>query len=145
MPLARYFIWVGGVLLALLSIVNLCLPKLPVIETDNTRLPPVRIHSNQKWPERVVFDTSLQTIVPAQPANAEAIPESPTPEIVIPSEVRQAFAQALPKRTGQMQRVERTEEKKRHLQRKIAKRRGARPALLAARQPQFGWFGVSFW
>jgi hypothetical protein len=30
MPLARYFLYVGGVLLALLFVADMCLPKLPV-------------------------------------------------------------------------------------------------------------------
>jgi hypothetical protein len=145
MPLARYFIWVGGVLLALLLIVDLCLPKLPVIATDTMRLPPIRIHSNQKWPERVVFDTSLQTTIPSRPEETTAIIDDQAPNIVVPSKAWDAFAQAVPKRTNQMQRPERTDEKKHHRQRKIAKRPSARPALFAARQPQFGWFGMRFW
>jgi hypothetical protein len=145
MPLARYFIWISGVLLALLFIADAWLPKPRAIATDNTHLPPILIHSHEKWPERVVFDTSVLTVIPAQPANAAAITDGPAPEIVIPSEVREAFAQAPPKRTGQMQRAERTEEKKHHHLRRIARQSGPRPALLAARQPQFGWFGMRFW
>ena len=34
----------------------------------------IRIHSDRKWPERVVFDTSHPAIVPVQTANAEPGP-----------------------------------------------------------------------
>jgi len=72
MPLARYFFFVGGVLLALLFIADACLPNLPVADRASTDLPVIRIHSNRKWPERVVYDTSLPTIIPAQIANTNA-------------------------------------------------------------------------
>lgn len=58
MPVARYFLWVGGVLLALLFIANACLPKLPEGRATDTPRPVIRIYSERKWPERIVFDTS---------------------------------------------------------------------------------------
>ena len=60
MPLMRYFIFVGGALLALLFIADACLPALPVTVAShsNTDLSVIRIHSDTKWPERVVFDTT---------------------------------------------------------------------------------------
>lgn len=64
MPLARYFLYVGGVLLALLLILDAYLPQVPVSERAHVDLPLIRIHSAQKWPERVVYDTSLPTVVP---------------------------------------------------------------------------------
>ena len=55
MPLARYFFFVGGVLLALLFMANAWLPELPA--TDSVAavadIPVIRIHSDRKWPERV--------------------------------------------------------------------------------------------
>ena len=61
MPLARYFLCVGGVLLALLFMVSAELPKVPATQATNTvaELPMIRIHTDRKWPERVVFDTSI--------------------------------------------------------------------------------------
>ena len=58
MPLRGYFLWVGGVLLALLLVADVCLPKLPATTTAGTHPSLIRIHSDQKWPERVVYDTS---------------------------------------------------------------------------------------
>jgi hypothetical protein len=71
MPLLRYFLFVGGSLLALLLVANAALPSAPVPEglTSATDLPPVRIHSERKLPERIVFDTSV-----AMPARAPAAP-----------------------------------------------------------------------
>ena len=37
----------------------------------------IRIHSDRKWPERIVYDTSLPTITPPQIANTEQSAASP--------------------------------------------------------------------
>ena len=60
MPLLRYFLYVGGALLSLILIANLMLPQeaLPGTLTSAAQLPPVRIASDRKLPERIVFDTS---------------------------------------------------------------------------------------
>ena len=64
MPLARYFFLVGGVLLALVFISDFYFPKSPIAERGDIDRQVIRIHSDQKWPERVVFDTNLPTITP---------------------------------------------------------------------------------
>ncbi|MDP1881715.1 MAG: hypothetical protein Q8K88_02420, partial [Bradyrhizobium sp.] len=69
MPIARYFFYVGGVLLALLFAVDAYVPKEPVVGSTAAAAaaaenPTLRIRSDRKWPERVVYDTSLPTIVP---------------------------------------------------------------------------------
>ena len=140
MPLARYFLYVGGALLALLLISNPYLPKLPAADWGNSRPAVIHIHSDQKWPERIVYDTSLPTVVPAQIANIEA--KVAAPEIVASTAGREAFAQLQP--SNQLSDVKKIEPK---LQRhhKIAKRRAAPPVRLAARQMQFGWFGNRIW
>jgi hypothetical protein len=140
MPLARYFLYVGGTLLALLYISDPYLPKLPAAVWGNSRPAIIHIHSDQKWPERIVYDTSLPTVVPSQTANIEA--NIAAPEIVASTAEREAFAQLQP--SGQLSDVKKIEPK---LQRhhKIAKRRIPLPARLAARQMQFGWFGTRIW
>ena len=69
MPVLRYFVFVGAALLALLFVVTEAFPALPVVaqgtNTAAADIPMIRIHSDRKWPERVVFDTSVPTIVPA--------------------------------------------------------------------------------
>ena len=140
MPLARYFLYVGGALLALLFISDLYLPKLPAADWGDSRPVIIHIHSDQKWPERIVYDTSLQTVVPAQIANIET--NVAAPELVASAKEREAFAQLQP--SSQASDAKKREPKLQH-QRKIAKRRAAPPALLAGRQLQFGWFGNRIW
>ncbi|MCA6125870.1 hypothetical protein J6500_28840 [Bradyrhizobium sp. WSM 1704] len=96
MPVARYFLFVGGVLLALLFAVDALVPQGAVVASSSLSSPgidksTVRIHSTQKLPERVVYDTSLPTIVPSQVnAVAAAAPTSAQ------SRVRDTFAQFIP-------------------------------------------------
>lgn len=110
MPLTRYFVFVGGVLLALLLIANACLPALPVAEVSRSSVDRsvIRIHSDKKWPERVVFDTSRPTIAPV-PAPAVVVAEAPSPPKTaavqpvktaavqpVKGRVREAYAQLRP-------------------------------------------------
>ena len=67
MPVARYFLFVGGILLALLFAVDAYAPLHVVAAgavVPSVDKSIVRIHSDQKWPERLVYDTSLPTVVP---------------------------------------------------------------------------------
>ena len=57
MPLARYFLLVGGALLVVLLVAGACLPSLPVVEQVETQRTKIRIQTEMKLPERVVFDT----------------------------------------------------------------------------------------
>jgi hypothetical protein len=72
MPLFQYFAWVGSFLLAALFAANWCIsaptaraPDVPLDQRVN-----IRIHTNHKWPERLVFDTSGSAF--AQAAGAES-------------------------------------------------------------------------
>src|SRR6516225_10307459 len=143
MPLARYFLWVGAVLLALLLIADLSLPELPVARSADARLPAIHIQSVEKLPDRVVYDTSIATIIPAPLANREAnIPAAATVAYI--SAARQAFAQSQPSDAKQPQRSDPRKRDTRQRHHRFATRRAAPSALLAARQP-FGWFGTGFW
>ena len=148
MPLARYFSFVGGVLLALLFILNAFLPKPPVANSANTDLPAIRIHSDQKWPERVVYDTSLPTIIPAQTANTEASAPAPATvdDVVVKMQAQEAFAQLQPSEANQLpQSKPKTPGPKLQHKRKIEKRRAAPSMVLVERHPQFGLFGTGLW
>jgi len=147
MPLARYFLFVGGVLLALLFVVDAALPTLPVTDANRTDTGVdksiIRIHSDRKWPERVVFDTSLPTIVPAQTVKAEAVVPAPPPPTAVAdasakARVREAFAQLVPPEPKKP-------EPKLQPKRKIAKYRAAPPMVQVAQQPRFGFFDNSAW
>lgn len=141
MPLARYLYYVGGVLLALLLIGDAYLPKLPVADRANTISYIIRIHSDRKWPELIVYDTSLPTIA-ARVANMEESAAAPATIAPAKAGEREAFAQLRPSDASQLQSSDpEKREPKLQRQRKIAKRRVAPPAFLLARQQQFGWFG----
>jgi len=135
MPLARYFFVVGGVLLALLFVIDATLPKL----TESVRLEAttdksiIRIHSDRKWPERVVFDTSLPTIVPASASKAEAVASAPPTEASPKARVREAFAQFAPSEPKKP-------EPKPQRKRKLVKPRVVPPVVVVAQQPRFGFF-----
>src|ERR1700746_2864600 len=61
MPLFQYFGWVGSFLLAALFAVNWCcsMPVAPRSDIPRDQKINIRIHTDHKWPERVVFDTTL--------------------------------------------------------------------------------------
>jgi hypothetical protein len=73
-PLARYFIFVGGTLAALLLIAGWCLPTPPAMFADQLAIDRtiIRIKSARKWPEKVVLDTSQPTIAPSVVAGPPA-------------------------------------------------------------------------
>jgi len=99
MPLGRYFFFAGSMLLALLFLADWYMPQLAATqaraELDRTV---IRLHSLRKWPERIVIDTNLPTIVPP-PADvvAEAPPVKPAPAARSPSD---AFALVTPVETA---------------------------------------------
>ena len=71
MPVFQYFGWVGSFLLMTLLAANWCLPA-PIAPQAGVPLDQkirIRIHTDHKWPERVVFDTAGAMV--AQKANAE--------------------------------------------------------------------------
>jgi hypothetical protein len=97
MPLGRYFLYVGGALLALLLVLNAYLPSLEAASATATEYsrPVLRIRSAQKLPERIVIDTSIPTIVPAPTVVAEAKPPAKIPALdalaqISPSDLKSA-------------------------------------------------------
>jgi hypothetical protein len=148
MPLARYFFYVGGVLLALLFVLDSYLPKAPVAERENGNLPIIRIHSERKWPERIVFDTNLPTIIPPRIASDEGrVPSPPAAtDVSVKARGREALAQMQPSNARQPQpsNSRRREPRQQH-QAKTARRHTLPQPFLAERQPQFGWFRNSMW
>jgi hypothetical protein len=92
MPLSRYFIFVGGVLLALLFAADRYMPQLPLEPARADIDRGIRIQSRHRWPERIVIDTSLPTVVPAS-ATADGLPPAALPQARSP---RDALALAAP-------------------------------------------------
>ena len=146
MPVARYFLFVGGVLLALLLAIDAFVPQQTVVASQaapSVNKTVVRIRSDQKLPERVVYDTSLPTIVPSQVAVAPAAAPA-LADATAQARVRETFAQFVP---GEAKKPEPQGQRKR----KIAKPRPAAPMQFAqpqmrvAQQSQFGFFGGPRW
>jgi hypothetical protein len=80
-PMARYFIFVGGTLAALLFIPGWLLPKPPAMFANQSVAldrAVIRIKSAHKWPEKVILDTSQPTITPP------IVMDSPTIQLSIP-------------------------------------------------------------
>ena len=145
MPVARYFLFVGGMLLALLFALAAFAPQQMVV-ADNTA-PSInktvaRIRSDQKWPERVVYDTSLPTIVPPAAATTQ-IAAAPAADVGAQARVRDTFAQFVP---AEAKKLEKQPEPQAPRKRKIAKIRPAQPTRVA-QQPHFGFgfFGSNTW
>jgi hypothetical protein len=159
MPVARYFLFVGGVLLALLLAIDALFPQQAVVASrgaSSVDKTVVRIRSDQKPPERVVYDTSLPTIVPPPAVTGQVVmapvvaPSAPAVAAVsadasAEARVRETFAQLVPaeakKPEPQVQR-----------KRKVVKSRPAPPMQIAqqpqmrvAQQSHFGFFGGSNW
>jgi hypothetical protein len=127
MPLARYFLYVGGALLALLLVLNACLPSPEAsiaATTPAVSRPFLRIHSAQKLPERIVIDTSIPTIVPPPTVVAIASVKAP---------VLDALAQISP---SDLKRAElKKPEPKAPPKRKVAKRQLRQPMVALAQAP----------
>jgi hypothetical protein len=83
----------------------------------------VRIRSDQKLPDRVVFETSLPTIVP--PAAASQITAAPAADVSAQAQVRDTFAQAEAKK------LEKQPEPQAPRKRKVAKIRPAQQMRIA--------------
>ena len=172
MPLLRYFLYVGGALLALLFVVNAAYPTVPLPDTltSASDLPPIRVHSERKLPERVVFDTSVSLpgeapaapvviaqakpqVQPPAPAQSQAAVTPSAAAMSAKARVREAFAQlpqaedAFEPKMSDMATVVVPEPKmypaRPPLKRKVAaKPRSARPMLMVAQQPQQPRFGL---
>jgi len=144
MPLTRYFVWVGSVLLTLLFIADAYLPKLPPAGAIDELPPAIRIHSDQKWPERVVYDTSVPMPKAALAANLE-INSAPPPKVAIASpKLREALAE-LRTIDAKLPANPKQPEARPQGKRNLAKKRAPKPVLFAARRSPFGWFGPTFW
>jgi hypothetical protein len=116
MPLARYFAYIGSVLLALLFLLNWYLPPAAVeaarADVDRST---IRLQSRHKWPGAVVFDTSQPTIVPPPVTITEVAPPARSPLEALamvqqkePSPVVTAAPAAAPKRVVRRAKVART-------------------------------------
>ena len=152
MPVARYFLFVGGVLLALLLAIDALVPQQAVVASQaapSVDKTVVRIRSDQKPPERVVYDTSLPTIVPPQAVTAQAVvpAAAPAPLPWPTPPPRPVCGRPLPSSSRQRRRSP-----SRRFSVSARSPRAVRPAdavaqpqMRVAQQSHFGFFGGSNW
>jgi hypothetical protein len=149
MPLVRYFLCVGGVLLALLFISDAYLPKVPMPGSAAAAdLSMIRINSDRKWPERIVLDTSSPLVAAVQTAKADAPAAAQAAVAEIPAKVRVSEALAQMPASGPKS-LEASDplkpRAKPQQKRRVARKRAAPPMVLVARQPQFSFFANNTW
>ena len=148
MPVARYFLFVGAALLALLFALDAFVPQQVAVASNaaaSIDKTVVRIRSDQKPPERVVYDTSLPTIVPpVVKTQIAAAPVAPVADASAQARVRNTFAQFVP---AEARKLEKQAEPQAQAprKRKVAKARPAQQPVRLAQQQHFGFFGNSTW
>jgi hypothetical protein len=169
MPIFRYFMFVGGALLALLFAADFVWPTSPVAQVVATAgdQPLIRIRSDRHLPDRVVLDTSQPTIAaPVTKTAAVAAPQptaqaDPLADMSAKARVRETFAQFTPK--GDVAAARKVDAKPQQAQAQVAqtqapqaqvpaqpKRKVARahprgqPMMLVAQQPHFGLFNTTW-
>ena len=154
MPVLRYFLFVGGALLALMFGTALLAPQteLPrVVASSSTDMPPIRIHSDRKLPERVVFDTAQPVVAPSVIAQGP-IEEPAAPQLDKTAAARDSYAELVtPQAKAAAVRAPVKKAEARPAKRRVARSRSYGPAydrygsasrpMVVAQQPHFGWFG----
>ncbi|MBR0869722.1 hypothetical protein JQ633_05080 [Bradyrhizobium tropiciagri] len=146
MPLARYFMYVGGALLALLFLLDANLPKLSVAERPSAVRPAIRILSLEKLPDLIVYDTTLPTIIPERVAELPVTVLTENNEISSATRNRDAFAQMqvdVERRRPPGPRMREARQPRKHARHR---RYAATPyAFFAERRPRFAWFENRIW
>ncbi|WP_027555132.1 hypothetical protein [Bradyrhizobium sp. Cp5.3] len=155
MPIFRYFMFVGGALLALLLAADFVWPAPPAtqgIASASNDPPPIRIRSDRHLPERVVLDTSKPTIAaPVVHTAAVAAPQATASpvlnEMSAKARVRETFAQFIPPgskaEAGSVKKTEAKASKRRVARARPVQPQG-RPMMLMAQQPHFGLFNTTW-
>lgn len=155
MPIFRYFMFVGGALLALLFAADFVWPTSPVVQAvagASHDQPLIRIRSDRHLPERVVLDTSQPTIAAPVTKTAAVAPPQPTAQadpladMSAKTRVRETFAQFTPK--GGVAAARKVDARPAQPRRKVARAHPApqrgQPMMLVAQQPHFGLFNTTW-
>jgi hypothetical protein len=111
MPIIRYFLFTGALLLALLSIADRYLPAAPVDHADTTDIDKtiMRIHSARKLPEKIVFDTSNPPVASAGLPATERSENQPREALaMVPAAGPRQVPQAVPAKKRVAQRAVRS-------------------------------------
>jgi hypothetical protein len=97
MPLARYFLVIGGVLLSLLLVLDVFLPKAPAKEYVEAVRPVIRIYSDRR-PDRVEFDGNIPSAVAPDTMRLQELllPPPTTGHAAKEAQARNSFAKPRP-------------------------------------------------
>ena len=172
MPIFRYFMFVGGALLALLFAADFVWPTSPVAQVvagASYDQPLIRIRSDRHLPDRVVLDTNQATIAaPVVKTAAVAAPQptaqaDPLADMSAKARVRETFAQFTPKgdtavakkadakpqaqaqmAQTQAPQVQAPVQPKRKVARAHPAPQRGQPMMLVAQQPHFGLFNTTW-
>jgi len=157
MPIFRYFMLVGGALLALLFAADFVWPTAPVAQTVGVASydqPAIRIRSDRHLPDRVVLDTNQQTIAAPVVKTAAATASQPAAQadaladMSAKAKVRETFAQFTPADAAAAKKTDAkavaqtkapAQPRRRVARAHPAPQRG-QPMMLVAQQPHFGLF-----
>ncbi len=143
MPLRSYVLGVGGVLLALLFAADGLLPRPSATGiVSGTEPPRIRIHSERKGPEAIVFDTTQPTIVPTARSEADVADATvAAPEAA----VRRSFAQVVAARPAQAGGDAPRKISAKHPRKREVAMIRTRPSLsFAAENARFGFFRMAW-
>jgi len=147
MLVVRYFVYVGGALLALLLVCAAVLPKPSPTEgtvASANDVPAIRIQSDRKLPARVVFDTSAPMPAASTTVAQEQAPiQPPAAEAAAAARLNEAFAKAPSDedQTKQKQAVAEVKKPKSAVRRRIARARVAPPYAVQYRYGYNGAYG----
>lgn len=160
MPILRYFMFVGGALLALLFAADFVWPTSPVVQAvagASYDQPLIRIRSDRQLPERVVLDTSQPTIAAPVTKIAAVAPPQPTAQadpladMSAKARVRETFAQFTPKgdvaaarKVDARPQAQAPAQPRRKLARAHPAPQRGQPMMLVAQQPHFGLFNTTW-
>lgn len=158
MPIFRYFMFVGGALLALLFAADFVWPTSPVAQAiagASYDQPVIRIRSDRHLPDRVVLDTSQPTIAAPVMKTAALAPPQPTAQadpladMSAKARVRETFAQFTPKGdVAASRKADGRPQAQAQPRRKVARARPVpqrgQPMMLVAQQPHFGLFNTTW-
>lgn len=167
MPIFRYFMFVGGALLALLFAADFVWPASPVTQTVGVASydqPLIRIRSDRHLPDRVVLDTNQPIIAAPVVKTAAAAASQATAQADVLADmsakarVRETFAQFTPNdaiaakkadagpqpQVAQTQTPQAPAQPKRKVARTHQAQQRGQPMMLVAQQPHFGLFNTTW-
>jgi hypothetical protein len=136
MPLVRYFIFAGGMLIGLLFLCDWYFPTsrdaLSAVTDNGVDRSIIRIHSNHKWPGAIRFDTNAP--IPTAPALVAAEAFDPPAE-----HVRQVYAMAPAPPQREAQKIRRPAKPPRTALREIRRRVAIYKSPPPSGWPPIGW------